>query len=639
MQTKRVTGYVAPKPEEVNWDTTVLTQEQIKAIPSDVDWRAAGGRATQAVYNQGSCGSCYAWASTTAYSYRLSIHTQGRFDVDPSPQSAMSCTNGCNGGSASGVYAAQAKAGGFTAMWCNPYNFAAPSVTQCSAHCADGPQFTLNDATVKSIAGPSKVAEIKNEIATNGPAFCVIHASTGLQGHKGWGIFSGQPQLRGASGDHAVVLVGYGTENGKDYWIIQNSWGPSWGENGFARIERGIDALGIESGGITSVMPTIPNICPNAPVCKNGGSYTNDCQCHCVNGYSGDTCEACDRSCDTGHLQAPSFVSGGKCQCGCAPTWYTIGSEECATQIAARGETNQMITAGEKLNDLVIFSLTNPEHVVTMGDQLVAVPAGENPHTSSGGWNPNAVKSYVCGEPGASYCSDMSGTANYGINQIALKDSPMGTYDVWFFKYLGKNEFGGDKGWGKQFPLSQQLYNDGCYDKANCGSLSVGSGGCMANKGICARHCQICTAGIAPQYSGTTAGATGTPPPSPPAPMPPTPPPAPPTPPPTAAPAPPSGPSPPPYPTSPTPTCQDFCSTHPQTSAGHGTAGCGFTQCEGCPLCSFMCFDKFPSNCGAWVQAYGCSTSVAINGDNKPLEDHCPYTCHMCEGNTGLFKS
>ena len=38
--------------------------------------------------------------------------------------------------------------------------------------------------------------------------------------------------------DHAVILVGYGRENGKDYWIIQNSWGTNWGERGYAKIER-----------------------------------------------------------------------------------------------------------------------------------------------------------------------------------------------------------------------------------------------------------------------------------------------------------------------------------------------------------------------------------------------------------------
>ena len=49
-----------------------------------------------------------------------------------------------------------------------------------------------------------------------------------------------------SSTNRAVVFVGWGTENGIDYWIVRNSMGPSWGENGYFRIQRGINLCNIE---------------------------------------------------------------------------------------------------------------------------------------------------------------------------------------------------------------------------------------------------------------------------------------------------------------------------------------------------------------------------------------------------------
>merc|ERR1719263_713909 len=95
---------------------------------------------------------------------------------------------------------------------------------------AEGGVAMVKDFTDVTPKSPTALAEA----LTKGPVSIAVDAA-GLQ----WQLYFGGiiRFLCGDSLDHGVLLVGYGsTTDGKDYWIVKNSWGPSWGEHGYLRI-------------------------------------------------------------------------------------------------------------------------------------------------------------------------------------------------------------------------------------------------------------------------------------------------------------------------------------------------------------------------------------------------------------------
>jgi C1A family cysteine protease len=76
-----------------------------------------------------------------------------------------------------------------------------------------------------------------NWVGVNGPLSIAVDASSGWQSYSG-GIMN---DCTGTSLDHGVLIVGYTPA----YWIVKNSWGPSWGENGYIRLARGSNQCGL----------------------------------------------------------------------------------------------------------------------------------------------------------------------------------------------------------------------------------------------------------------------------------------------------------------------------------------------------------------------------------------------------------
>jgi len=134
----------------------------------------------------------------------------------------------------------------------------------CSKKCKNSEldKITLKVANNRYVGGSyGKCSEEKilREVYDNGPIVISLEPDYSFMFYKS-GIYmsptnnwfiNNLPKPEWEKVDHSMVLVGWGVDNvnGKDvkYWIIQNSWGSNWGENGFMRFIRGIDHLGIES--------------------------------------------------------------------------------------------------------------------------------------------------------------------------------------------------------------------------------------------------------------------------------------------------------------------------------------------------------------------------------------------------------
>nr|XP_043636238.1 low-temperature-induced cysteine proteinase-like [Erigeron canadensis] len=199
-------------------------------LPDSVDWRTKG--AVAAVKDQGSCGSCWAFSTIGSVEAVNQIVTGELITL--SEQELVDCdrsyNQGCNGGDMDYAFEFIVKNGGIDTDTDYPYT---GKDGKCDA--------TRKNAKVVSIDGyedvPVNDEYALQNAAANQPITVAIEASSRDFQLYASGIFSGSC---GTDLDHGVVVVGYGTENGKDYWIVRNSWGAEWGEEGYIRMERNI---------------------------------------------------------------------------------------------------------------------------------------------------------------------------------------------------------------------------------------------------------------------------------------------------------------------------------------------------------------------------------------------------------------
>lgn len=200
-------------------------------LPKSIDWRDHG--AVTHVKDQGMCGSCWAFASIGAVEgqhFRKTGHL-----VSLSEQNLVDCSQiygnkGCSGGHPRMAFEYIKSNGGIDTETTYPY---VAFDAKCRYSVTSGANVT---GAIRIPMGDER--KLQEAIAIVGPISVCIDASNDSFQHYSGGIYS-DPACNPHRLDHAVLIVGYGTdEHQQDYYIVKNSWGSDWGENGYFRLAR-----------------------------------------------------------------------------------------------------------------------------------------------------------------------------------------------------------------------------------------------------------------------------------------------------------------------------------------------------------------------------------------------------------------
>lgn len=219
-------------------DEISSVQKKREALPAAWDWRDVEPAVLSPIKDQASCGSCWSFAATEVMETNIAMETGTLLELAPQvfvdcAQNPKSCggTGGCEGATAEIAFS--------TAMNLGLINEADRPYQGTDGVC------TNLAAPVANITGfvqlPRNVYDpLLEAVATVGPVAVSVDASWDFYET---GVF---PFLEGGTDiNHAVVCTGYGHDliTGLDYWTIRNSWGESWGEQGYIRLERQADPV------------------------------------------------------------------------------------------------------------------------------------------------------------------------------------------------------------------------------------------------------------------------------------------------------------------------------------------------------------------------------------------------------------
>ena len=199
--------------------------------PASIDWRTNG--AVTSVKDQGQCGSCWTFSATGAIEGAWAV-SKGQL-IDLSEEQLVECatgmqygSHGCSGGQMEGAFKYVIEHGQ-CALSAYPYTSGNGQSGSCQS-CQP-----VAHVSSCSDVNPNDQISLKAAVAQQ-PVAIAIEADTRYFQSYSSGVLTSSSC--GTTLDHGVLIVGYGTENGIDYWNVKNSWGTSWGIGGYVKIAK-----------------------------------------------------------------------------------------------------------------------------------------------------------------------------------------------------------------------------------------------------------------------------------------------------------------------------------------------------------------------------------------------------------------
>lgn len=232
------------KTEEVFLDATPLNEIEKSSsgagtTPEYFDWRDIYPQCFYPPYNQGDCGSCYSFSATFSLESRMCLKGKGMYRYRLSQQDVVSCdinNNKCLGDTIVNTYR-YLENYGTCSYDCKPYVSGNLTIPPCTNSCANRFEpFIRYRALKNSFWASDNIDQVKQNIYSYGPL------STFMQTFEDLGIFKSKGVYEHRFGKqtdfHAIVIIGWGKDaiKNREYWIIRNSWGTDWGDNGYFKV-------------------------------------------------------------------------------------------------------------------------------------------------------------------------------------------------------------------------------------------------------------------------------------------------------------------------------------------------------------------------------------------------------------------